>query len=377
MIVYIVMLIITIFFAYFAVKNKQNKRVYFVFSFLASMPFVIVSAIRYDVGNDFLNRYSQAFTHIANGGYVSTYEYGFYLLNKACTLITHNPQIIFIVTTLIINLIIFYLIFKYSDNPILSILIYFFGAFFFESMNGVRQYVAMSLLLLAFPLVKKNKFILTAILCIIAYFIHNISALVSLTYFILFIYNKIYPKSILIKKSNNKILVFLIIMIIIIFHSYIYNGIIFLLSQISDKYYAYVGSRYDYSDLQKIPLIVNLIVYYYIYFAKRELWKENKMIDEKYSEAYYSDYFIIFQTIATIFVAMTSINILFLRISYLFSIFQIFSIPYYYEKYYKKHKNNPIMYLTLIMIILAFVWINIINEVEKAIPYQTIFDLKQ
>ena len=76
------MLIITIFFAYFAVKNKQNKRVYFVFSFLASMPFVIVSAIRYDVGNDFLNIYSQAFTHIANGGYVSTYEYGFYLLNK-------------------------------------------------------------------------------------------------------------------------------------------------------------------------------------------------------------------------------------------------------------------------------------------------------
>ena len=371
------MLIITIFFAYFAVKNKKNKKVYFGFSFLASMPFVIVSAIRYDVGNDFLNRYSQAFTHIANGGYVSTYEYGFYLLNKACTLITHNPQIIFIVTTLIINLIIFYLIFKYSDNPILSILIYFFGAFFFESMNGVRQYVAMSLLLLAFPLVKKNKFILTAILCIIAYFIHNISALVSLTYFILFIYNKIYPKSILIKKSNNIILVFLVIIIIIIFHSYIYNGIIFLLSQISDKYYAYVGSRYDYSDLQKIPLIVNLIVYYYIYFAKRELWKENKMIDEKYSEEYYSDYFIIFQTIATIFVAMTSINILFLRISYLFSIFQIFSIPYYYEKYYKKHKNNPIIYLTLIMIILAFVWINIINEVEKAIPYQTIFDLKQ
>lgn len=96
----------------------------------------------------------------------------------------------------------------------------------------------------------------------------------------------------------------------------------------------------------------------------------------KESEKYYDDYFIIIQTIDLIFIAMTSINILFLRISYMFGIFQIFSIPYYYEKYYKYHKRNILIYITLFIMFTSFIWINIVNKVEEALPYQTVFNIK-
>ena len=294
------------------------------------------------------------------------------MLNKICCLITHNPQIIFIITSIAINGSIFYLIFKYSKNPLLSIVIYFIGAYYFESMNIIRQYLGVSILLFAFPLIKEKKYIKVLILCTIAYFIHNASIVLSLTYILLFIYNKIYPKSYIIKKCDNAYLVLIGILIIIILHKYIYYGITFALSIASDKYFAYVGSKYDYSDLQITPLISGIIIYIYIYFAKRRMLEGNT----KESEKYYDDYFIIIQTIDLIFIAMTSINILFLRISYMFGIFQIFSIPYYYEKYYKYHKRNILIYITLFIMFTSFIWINIVNKVEEALPYQTVFNIK-
>lgn len=375
MIVYAIMLILSILLAYIAIKYKEIKKIYYIFTILSSLPFIVVSAIRYDVGNDFLDRYSQAFTHIANGGYVTTYEYAFYLLNKICAFITSNPQIIFIVTSIIINSIIFYLIFKYSKNPIFSIIIFFFGAFFFESMNGVRQYLAMSIMLLALPLVKENKYIKTIVLIILSYFIHNISIILGFIYVALLIYNRVYPKSIILNKSNNIIIVLSIVIGIILFHRFIYQRITFLLSLISDKYYAYVGSKYDYSDLQKTPLLVSLSVYFYIYYAKIKILKKCKEKNIEYEEKSYDDYFIIMQTCALIFVAMTSMNILFLRISYMFSIFEIFSIPYYYEKYYKQNKKNILLYSVLLTMLGAFIWINVIHKVEKALPYKTVFSI--
>lgn len=171
---------------------------------------------------------------------------------------------------------------------------------------------------------------------------------------------------------RNAYLVLIGILIIIILHKYIYYGITFALSIASDKYFAYVGSKYDYSDLQITPLISGIIIYIYIYFAKRRMLEGNT----KESEKYYDDYFIIIQTIDLIFIAMTSINILFLRISYMFGIFQIFSIPYYYEKYYKYHKRNILIYITLFIMFTSFIWINIVNKVEEALPYQTVFNIK-
>lgn len=363
MIVYSMMLIISIFFAtiVFRSKNKKNK---IIFGILCAIPFIFVSAIRYDVGSDFIGRYTVAFLHIARGGIVSDYELGFHLLNKFCLMISKDPQVLFIVTSIIIYSLIFYNIVKYSKNPVISIIVFFFGAFYFQSLNGIRQYLAMALLVTAFPMVEDKKYIKLFLISLLAFNIHNISILLSLVY----LYFIIFKKSFINNKAPYANIITLIIIIASVFllKKILYSQLLAVMAK--TRFSSYIGGMYDHPDFQLIPFIVNFFVYIYLIipFTYR---KKMNLINNNEKKLLF------LQWIGVVLLFCTTINTLFLRISYMFTIFQIFSIPLYYEEYYKKNKNGfAYTFLLMIIMISSFMWINVYNQVEEALPYQTYFN---
>lgn len=398
MIVYIVMIIISCFFCYKALecKEEKNKKI---FQILSSLPFIIISAIRYNVGTDYLLRYKPGFETILRGKEVFNYELGFSLLNKLCLLFTEHYQSIFIVTSILINAFIFYAIYKKSDKPLLSILVYFVGAYYFESMNGVRQFLAMAILMIAFLYSEKGK-LLPIILCgIMAYYIHNISLILFAA--ILFLT--------LLVKQKKEIMIFsywyiiIAFFVILFFQEPILNCLYFVMK--FTRFKSYINGKYDYGDFQIIPIIVNIASYIYLYTEYQK--SKQKKLDKKI--------LLNLQFVGVLLLLLTGINTLFLRISYMFTIFQVISVPYFYngtiklsvikanlhkieikkiinnlktnlknikikinKDYLKNLQLNKIelklpLIFVLAMYLISFAYINVFHNVEECLPYQTFF----
>ena len=121
----------------------------------------IISALRsYSVGVDSI-QYKEAFDKIVKLDFSQSnflrYEIGFFSFVKTLSLLSDSPQILFIVSSFIIIPSIGIFIYKYSKNVAFSSLLYILFNIFFFHMTGMRQSLALVLLLFAYDnLVKSN-----------------------------------------------------------------------------------------------------------------------------------------------------------------------------------------------------------------------------
>ena len=146
---YILMLIFSIAMLLIAQKFEDKKVIKIIAYILSGLSFFIISAIRYDVGTDYFFRYVPDYIKMGQGINVESLEIGYKIIVWICLLITKDYAIIFGVTSAIIIGLTFYTIYKESPYPALSVLIYFGAGFFFHSLNLMRQYLAISVLLFA------------------------------------------------------------------------------------------------------------------------------------------------------------------------------------------------------------------------------------
>lgn len=157
MTVYLIMLAISLFFASCAGRlrgmqeYRRNFRVCAVLSFL---PFFIVSAIRFEVGTDW-SIYDRYFYAI-NEGTDQFKEWIFNLLNKAVYVFSNDSQLFFAVTAALSLIFVFLAIYKHSVYIPFSILLFFVSTIYFNSMNQMRQGLAMGIFLFAFRYIEKR-----------------------------------------------------------------------------------------------------------------------------------------------------------------------------------------------------------------------------
>ncbi len=115
---------------------------------LAIFPIWFITAFRYDVGTDYLYTYVNFFEITQNGG--APYdEIGFQFLNSLLAHAGLGYVWLFAITGAVNVIASFHLIFKYSEKPLYSIAIYFIAAIFFNTLNNVRQYLAITIGVLA------------------------------------------------------------------------------------------------------------------------------------------------------------------------------------------------------------------------------------
>ncbi len=360
MIIYVSMLIISLLCAYLSRKVK-NTKLQKVFVIGMIIPFIIVSSIRYEVGTDYNYRYVNDFYSISNGTPVENLELGFKLIIKLCLIFTNNSQILFVVTSILINVLIMLRINKNSKNLIFSITLFVIGGFFFQSLNIVRQFLAMSIIFYAHELLLKGKKKFYILFVILAFFIHS-SSIIMLILLLLKDKYIFKPK-----------IVIPIIIIIMIFGDWILDAVKPIIE--GTRYSVYLVGKFSSGRESILYNVVNLIIYLYMVICYTIKMKKKQEITDA------DRLYINIQSIALILTVMSSTHMQFARLSYYFTIFQIISIPYFLmtTKISLKHYNaNIIRRVICACITLSFLGVifytNVIHNDNEPLPYKTIFN---
>lgn len=378
MIVYILMIIISIIFAILerGEENRIKKNIYRV---CILSPFFLISGLRYKVGTDYMFRYVPNYLTILNGEDVDSLEILFKVLIRISIFINSDYATLFILSSAIIIGLFFISIFKNSKNIIISTIIFFVGSFFFESMNLVRQFIAMSILFVSYKcLFKKEKKICWLLSIFVASLIHTMSLVFLITILL-----------------DRKIIKFkgllVLVLMLLLFANPIMDSAAKLTSMVNNtniaKYAHYIKRD---GDLPLSGIIIETIVYMYIYIMYINLIRNKREIERE------TIFFVNMQSMTLIFTVL-NINLdLFFRIALFFSMFQILSIPYFYEKNKEcewklfnfkiknrinqniiKKWNFAFCICVIALLNSRMVFSNIIKGADEILPYQTIFSREE
>lgn len=177
-------------------EKKQGKLLFILFV----MIFLLYSLRNSSVGRDiagYMETYIEAGKHdIFSLDYVY-FENGYTLFINICSNMGISFQWFLVITSIITLLPIYYFIKFYSDDKVLSCLIYICYIFFEFNLTGLRQAMATSIVLLGFILLFNNKKLrlIKYILCVVLASTFHQSALLALI-FIPFFYARNYKISI-------------------------------------------------------------------------------------------------------------------------------------------------------------------------------------
>ena len=161
-------------YAYIICLKITVKRNNYITATILFLPLFFLAAMRGEtVGGD-LRNYIPAFTEICKEQNIvrileSGYEPGYSLLNKLIGSISPTPRFLLISTSFLSLIGPCYLIYKYSNNIWLSLIMYCMMGFYTTTFNIIRQSIAVSFFFLSFPhLLNRNakKFFLYSALSI-------------------------------------------------------------------------------------------------------------------------------------------------------------------------------------------------------------------
>lgn len=160
-------LLFSTFFVWLSEKGKGNLERYFFLS-LAFLIVFIPSAIRYDIGTDYLN-----YLHIYENQWIESYIYRepfFYFINHFLYKLGANSQWFFAISAFIFTFIVFK---AYPKKSSWLLHFIFFSTLFYFSFNGIRQAIALSWALLAILYFFDKRYILFCIFIAIGSAFHQ------------------------------------------------------------------------------------------------------------------------------------------------------------------------------------------------------------
>lgn len=171
-------------------QSKRASHQFYYKSGWCLIVYTIFWGIRYDVGTDYLN-YKYIFSHetISSG----SKEVGLYVFNDILKFMGLDSTSFFFVTSFLV----FFFLLRYAknfDKQYLMLLIYFFftTCSVFSSQNGIRQYIAMMIIIGTLDiLVLNRKWYLWGAFMILAFFIHHSVLVPIIVVLVLFLYPKI------------------------------------------------------------------------------------------------------------------------------------------------------------------------------------------
>lgn len=375
MIVYVLMLILSILFLILEKKAKK-KWIKIICCIMAVMPFFIVSAFRYDIGTDYTRRYVFDYNRTLQGIDVPNLEILFKVIMKFCIIFTEEPYLMFAITSAIIVGFILGTSFSKSKDKILSVCIFLLGGFFFDSLNIMRQYMAMSLIFFGYQFLLKSKrwYLAYIVTVILATLIHSSAIimliLVFLTRKMLVSWKWVLPTCVIVVLLNENLM----------------NIIGFFVQ--NTKFEAYLTGKFAQGEFSYLFVAENLVIYLIMMY----IYAKNKKMDNIQTQ---DILFLNIQALALIVMVLGSVHMLFIRIALYFSIFQVISVPYYISKIpnekvvadlkkitknkfkfskLEKYMKQVVTVVVVLCFIFAFTRTNILTNTNEVLPYKTIIN---
>lgn len=348
MIVYVVAFATCLFFSKCYI-NFEKKYRYNPNSFLNFCHFIItfaplwfISAFRYDVGTDYFGTYVKYYDHTKLG--MKPYkDFLFQYLNDLLVKLNLSYVWLFAITSFIFLYFIFRCIFSYSKRPLFSIIILFASSVFFNSLNNVRQYMALALALYSY--LNNNK-IKKIVLLFFSIGIHFSSIL-----FIPIMFIKRF------KFSFKALLIFGFLLITIMTPI----TIIFLKNIVANTRYAYfIGSIGTGYSLLFVLMNFSILLMMLLYFQD----------DNQLSSYIFLQSIVCYLCLCSCFIQNEE---MWMRIIRIFTIFQIISIPNISFNIKKVSYRQIYDLINFFVCIVYTIYTVIIMGGQEILPYHFVF----
>ncbi|MBQ7360639.1 MAG: EpsG family protein [Lachnospiraceae bacterium] len=186
MLIYVIGTALAMLFAKYAMNAKTYpalKNSYRILAFLSFVPLTVIAALRYNVGTDYDYVYTPFFYSINSGGEKFN-EVGFNIINQITYLISEKPFLMFAVVAVLTLLFMFLAFYEQSVNVCVSIYIFVVGLFYFNSLNQIRQALAMAIAVYAMKYLWKREPIKYFLLILLAISMHTSAVIYIPIYFI-------------------------------------------------------------------------------------------------------------------------------------------------------------------------------------------------
>lgn len=168
-------------------NNEENEKKA-AFIFLLFLPLFLLSALRgEEVGGD-LEYYipyfddacqAESFSDLMQ---ISGHEPGYIIFTKLIGSISSSHRFFLLVTSAVSLIGPACFIYKFSTNPIASVMIYYSMGFYTNSFNNIRQAIAMSIIFCAYPLLFDKRFKQFLGLVLLATLFHYSAFIIALVY---------------------------------------------------------------------------------------------------------------------------------------------------------------------------------------------------
>lgn len=325
--------------------NNESKRVFhkflnfmFKYRLISIAAMVFLSTFRgLGVGEDVKN-YAKYYNELKNGSFAmfepmsSKYEFGYTFLNSILAIIGCNFRILLFIIALFTSICFVLFTNKFSKDKTMSLLLYVMLGVFAQSLNTLRQIIAMALILLAVMKIYDKKWIWSSIFILLASSFH-ISALSCLI---------IIPFRFV--KCNYWFI--LIMFICTIVAAFAFPYLLKILEELTPlDYYEWYMVKYP-KYLVKSNLIDNLYsiglicVFVGLFILFR--YQKNMLNDDKEQYNYFLNLFI-FVPLIRIAGFICNMQALFNRLSMYYMAFLIVLIPLFVKNFPKQNKKWKII----------------------------------
>ncbi|MFS0592045.1 EpsG family protein [Cytobacillus horneckiae] len=304
---------------------------------------VIVSGSRTNIGDTYFYRHAFETNHFTWGTIGDQKDIGFGLLQMFLKSISENPQILVFTAALITNVLIVYVLSKYSRMFELSIYVYITGGLFLISMNGMRQVLAAAIAFTATKYLLNGNWLMYMLIVFIASLFHQ-SAFILIPIYFLVRY-----------KAWSKATILLLVFSIIIVIGYEqFSKILF--SAIENTQYG------EYADFQEgeaslLRVAVNAVPLMIAFLGRdklREIYKS-------------SDYIVNMVLVGFIFMVISTQNWIFARVSIYFNLYHLILISWIIVLF--RTKEQRFVYYALLTCYLVYYYYE--NVISLNILYKS------
>ncbi len=313
----------------FATSNK-------LLIFLAISTLVLVSGLRNNIGDTYFYIKSYEDKDFTWEYIVANKDPGFGILQMLLQTISKDPQLLLFITALITNILIGITLYKYSRMIELSFFVYITAGMFTVSLNGIRQFLAASIIFIATKYILNGDFKKYALLVILASTIHQSALILIPIYFIVR------------REAWTKVTFLLFVLAIaIVFGFNQFSELLF--SSLEDTQYSKYSS-FDEGGASSIRVLVDSVPVIIAFLGReklRKLWPK-------------SDIIVNLAVINLIFMIIATQNWIFARFNIYFSLYNLILISFIIYLF-KENSRRFVYYGLLVCYLLYFYYEQVIS----------------
>jgi len=323
---------------------------------IACLILIIPSMVRYGIGYDYIPYMPYIKWYLNNGNLINwsgvdpNWGLGIRLSISFISLITKDPKYVYALWSFLSLSLAFRSIIKFSSNPFISFVAFALLGYYFMSMNMMRQFFAMAILMNALPYLLSDKpraFLKYAIITVVASLFHS-SALLMLPLFFVFRL-KVKPKNLP------------AILLIEVAFLFIFQNILKVIIE-SSQYSSYLSGHYSNVDPNSTLTIIVFFILALSFFSLR-----NKRYSKRVGVL-----LVITVLAAGLLLSGYFLQSIFFRVIYYLSIFWVFLLPELLSGIENKSERVLLIMISL-AIGCAFSGLTCLDN--SCFPYQTFFNI--